>query len=92
MRPIIKFPDFKCEINQFQTCLCVFETCIDVCSWKQFSHEMKDFLLFMVPTFPDRQNSLTFKVVCFPFSQYFFNVLLFKIKTLSILANNTQLI
>ena len=52
----------------------------------------------MVPTFPDRQNSLTFPVffpifpVFFSFPQYFFKCLCFKLKNWSILANNTQLI
>ena len=48
-----------------------------------------------VPTFPDWQNSLTFPWLfqyLFPFFQYSFNVLSFKLKTWSILSNNTQLI
>ena len=47
---------------------------------------------FRVPTFPDWQNSLTFPVLFAIFPVFFLNVLFPKLKTWSILANNTQFI
>ena len=47
---------------------------------------------YIVPNFPERQNSPTFPVFFPQCFQYFLDVLFLKLKAWSILANNVQFI